>query len=307
MGCEFPKERTKTNGKRFFGILLLALLPASSSALAQDDPAARSEALAAKGDFAGALEAAERSLEPDPEEPRGLLPRAEALEGLGRRGDAVEAFRAAYVASLAESGTHDRAKRGIVRCIHARALEEDGRGDPQSALSSAIEALVFDTDFLEGILLRGRLLEDLGRREEAEEEFRTALEKAPSNPRALEEAALFYLRSRRNADALPLLEKRIAAPAGAGSTKGLAWAHFNAARIQVEEGRRGAALVHLRAAAALAPDDPDVRAVLSDLEAFRMQADRIARAETRLLAGILAVLAAYAGLGAFVWRRLARP
>jgi tetratricopeptide (TPR) repeat protein len=290
---------------RIGGFLIPALLLASGAARAQEEASARSEALAAKGDFAGALEAAEKALERDPEEPRGMLLRAEALEGLGRRGEADAAFREAYTASLAESGVHDRARDGIVRLLHARALEEEGKGDLAAALSCAVEALIFDTEDIEGILLRGRLLEDLGRREEAEEEFRNALEKGPSDPRALEEAARFFLRARRNAEALPLLERRIASD-GNGSPRGLSWAHFNAARIRVEEGKRGAALVHLRAAAALTPDDPDVRAVLADLEAFRTQADRIARAEKRLVAGILAILAAYAGVGAFAWRRLGR-
>jgi tetratricopeptide (TPR) repeat protein len=279
---------------------LLAILFAPAVLRASEDPGARAAEHLAKGEFAPALEEAGKALEADPDDIRARVLQGEALEGLGRGEEALEAFRNAYVASLPEMETRDRACRGILRRLHAAALEADARGDGAGAMSCVNEALVFDPDFLDAILLRGRLLEDQGRAEEADEEFRTALLKQPGSPDALLHAARLRLRARRYAEALPLLEKMIAAPEGTVPPGSLAWAHLNAARVCAEEGRRGRALAHLRRASALDPADPAIQSALGDLESFRRQAERVSRAET------LAVLAAYAALGILAWRRFRR-
>ncbi|MCU0722752.1 MAG: tetratricopeptide repeat protein [Planctomycetes bacterium] len=285
---------------------LLAGLLAAAPAAAGEPATVRAEALLASGRFEEALRAAQEILGGDPEDLHARTLEAEALEGLGRIDPALDAFRAAYVASLPEMSARDRACRGILRCLHAKALDADERGDPEAALSWIGEALVFDTDFLAGILLRGRLLEDLGRIEEAGEEFRTALEKRPRDSDALLHAARYHVRGRRPAEAQPLLEALIASPAGSVPAKTLAWAHVQSAGIRREEGRRGAALVHLRAAADLDTADPSIRAALEELETFRREAEAVSRAETLLLGGLLAVLAAYAAAGIAGWALLRR-
>jgi tetratricopeptide (TPR) repeat protein len=287
-------------------ILAFGLLCMAGEGFAREDPLSRARAHLARREFSRALEAAEEAVAANPESAEAREALGDALAGGERWTEAVSAYEEALRLPPAEEGTKERCVHGVSRTLLRRAEGQIASGEPVDALDSLDEALIWDIDFLEAILRRATVLELLGRSDEAEDELRTALLKAPRDPAALYHGALFYARSRRFDEALPLLDRLLneSSPRAAAPTR--AWAHLTMGKIHLEEGKRGRGYRHVRTAVELAPQNEDARRILQNLEGFRSQAGRIHRTENTLLIACLVTLVLYGGIGLAGWRFLKR-
>jgi tetratricopeptide (TPR) repeat protein len=286
-------------------ILCLSLLPASRAS-GQDGPRDRAQAHLARGEFQKAVEEADRALEGDPEDPVAMRIKAEALSGLRRWDEAVELFHAALERFLPGLGLEQETSHALARTLLAQAKDQFESGRPLEAEQTVNDALVWNVDFVEGILFRSRVLTALGRREDAWFEIETALEKAPDHPDALLEAARFHVRSYEYTKALPYFDRILDGTTPPASEASRFWAFLTAGKIRLERGERGLAWKFLREAARLDPDDEEARSLFDDLERLRVETRTVARAERRLLIGCISALAFYLLAGAFAWRALAR-
>jgi tetratricopeptide (TPR) repeat protein len=263
------------------------------------------EVLLETGEYDIALGAADEVVAARAHNAQAHAVRAEALAGRGKWGGAIPAYEEA-IRLLPEESIKKRCVRGVSRALFRMAGDQLDSGETLEALETLNDAIIWDIDFIDAILMRSTVLERLGRVEEAEDEFRTALRKAPRAPAVLHHGALFYARSRRFDEALPLLDRLIAGTSAGDDSQTLAWAHLTVGKIHLEEGERGRGYRHILRASELAPHDEEVRGILGNLEGFREQAGRITRAENALLLACLVTLLAYAGIGFAGWRFLKR-
>jgi len=285
---------------------VLLVFLTSGVILAQEGARERAQRFVDRGAWPEALEAADEALHEDPEDPVAIRLRAEALSGLGRWDDAVASFEEALGKSPPGLGLEEEAIRGLCRTLFWKARSQFDRGEPLAALDSINSALVWDVDFLEGILELCRILEAVGRKEDAWLEIKTALAKAPDNPEVLCHASRFFIRDHEFDNALPYLDRLLAGTAPRASKGTEAWASLTSGKIRLERGERGLAWKHLRRASELDPENEEAVQLFRSLEEVRKQAGRVARAERWLLLGSLAVLALWVLGGLAGWRALAK-
>jgi tetratricopeptide (TPR) repeat protein len=285
---------------------MLGVFPPSVLCQTPQTPQERAEALLAERKFSEALKAAEEAVEKDGEDPRAFQWKADALKGLERWSAAAEAYKEAIRRWDSGGEGEAAAIRGVceVRYRQAEALIESG--EPFAALDALNDALIWDIDFLDAMLLRGSVLEQIGREEEAEDEYLTALKKKPAHPDALYFAAFFNFRRNRFEEAMPHLDRLLSHSDPAPTPETLFWAHMSRGRIFAEKGERGRARNDFAKARAIDPSSEEAQKLFQDLETFRVQADRVIRAERWLLLASLATLIVYFGTGIFVWRLLRR-
>ncbi|MHC4600158.1 MAG: tetratricopeptide repeat protein [Planctomycetota bacterium] len=287
-------------------VIVLGWFLVVEAGFAEEDPLSRARAHLARGEFTEALEAADEAVAGNAENAEAHATRADALGGLGRWDDAVAAYEEALRLLPEKEDTKERCVQGVSRALLRIAEGKIDSGEMADALDTLNDALIWDIDFIEALLRRVDVLDMLGQGEEAEDELRTALLKAPRDPRVLHLGALFYARSRRFDEALPLLDRLLAGTSPPADPWTLAWAHLTTGKIHLEEGERGRGYRHVRRAVELAPENEQARSILANLEGFREQAERITRAENALLLASLATLLVYGGLGFAGWRVLKR-
>ncbi|GEM_PF-3247265 len=275
-------------------------------ALAQDGPLSEAKDRLGKGDCKAASAAARKAVNENPGNPEAHHVLGKALAGLGRWAEAANAFREAVVKRPPGAGPAEDPTDDLCAALLHGAEEAFESGRYEDALDSLNDALVWNVDFLPAMLLRASILAEMGRTEEAEEEFGNALEKQPSHPEALYQAARFFLRAGRTADARPLLDDLMDVPVDASTRNTVFWAHLTAGRIIEEEGDKARARRRYREALALRPGDEAAKARFEALESERREAERVLRAERRLLLVSIGVLLVWAAAVSVVFRRLGK-
>jgi tetratricopeptide (TPR) repeat protein len=131
-------------------------------------------ALARKGDFKQAEEAFQQAVTNQPNDPRALTALGQVQEQLGKTPDSIETFSKVIALDPRSSDAH--VNLGIALGDHA---------DLAAALQESLVATRLAPDSASAHFLRGRLLSDLGRRDEARAEFRKVLTIAPGYAEAL--------------------------------------------------------------------------------------------------------------------------
>ncbi|MFQ5598981.1 MAG: tetratricopeptide repeat protein [Candidatus Krumholzibacteriia bacterium] len=245
----------------------------------------RAQVLARRGDRTGALAAYERAVATHPGDPDVVFRYGEHLERLGRRADAIAAYRGAAELAPASykpplslgaayllDGDLERAWEALTeaerrgdphgRTLFNMGLVRERQGQIEAALGLYRRSLEQPDTPAETVLRRlgvGRCLILLGRPEAAEVEFRAAADRARDPALIPLERAEAWLQARQPSRSLALLQT---VPGLDGNARG----QFIRARALRSLGRREEARQAARRAVHLDPDTATYRDYLQRLE-----------------------------------------
>lgn len=150
-------------------------------------------------DYDGALEAADRALALSPGLAVALNNRGNALNGLGRHGEAVAAFTAA----LARSPMDPAVRVNLAAALH-------GLGKLADALTQLDRAIWLDPTLPGAHVNRGNVLRDMGRHDEALESYARAAALEPAMAEAHASRANLLAELQRNREALEAYDAALA-------------------------------------------------------------------------------------------------